>query len=111
MRLEPISNLDNKPTIGERLSNFVDTLLSMEGLLWLGSLIVGLGLTGYFTCTWVISLIHRGSYFAAGFLALVSLALGLLAILRVPVALVIVWGGAAICGVTFFSGSSHVLLP
>jgi hypothetical protein len=111
MRLEPISNVNNKPTIGERLSNFVDAFLSLDGLLWFGALIVGLGLMGYFSSTWVLSLIHRGSYFAAGALALVSFALGLLAILRVPVALVIVWCGAAICAVAFFSGSSYVLLP
>jgi hypothetical protein len=111
MRLEPVSNVNNKRTIGERLSNFVDSLLSWDTWLWLGSLIVGLGLVGYITSAWVLFFVHRSSYVAAGVLAPVSCSLGILAILRVPIALVLVWGGAAICATAFFSGYVYVLLP
>jgi hypothetical protein len=72
---------------------------------------VGVGGLGYVCFTWLMSFVHSGQYFAAVALVFVATVILSLAVARVPLALFLLFGGAAVIGTAFFTGVSNILLP
>jgi hypothetical protein len=75
------------------------------------AVICGLGILGYICTTWVLALWGRGSHAVAITASLAGILLTLLALARIPIALVLVFGAASISIVAFLSGYLGVLLP
>ncbi len=75
------------------------------------TVLVGIGGLGYVGFTWLMSFVHRGQYFAAVALVFVATVILSLAVARVPLALFILFGGAAVIGTTFFIGVGNIFLP
>ena len=73
--------------------------------------ICGLGVLGYICTTWVGALWTRGDYAVAITASLAEILLALLALARISIALVLVFGAAAISIVAFLSGHLGSLLP
>ena len=73
--------------------------------------ICGLGVLGYMCTTWVLALWSRGNHAVAITASLAGVLLTLLALARIPIALVLVFGAAAISIVAFLSGHLGMLLP
>lgn len=90
---------------------FLDRLMEWETIVYFIGVIAGLGILGYIVSDWFISFWSRGSYAAAVILAAAGIFLAGLALVRVPVALIIVFGGAAISATAFFTGHLNLLLP
>jgi hypothetical protein len=91
-----------------RFANFISDL---DGLWFLLSLILGVGVLGYVSVTWLVHLAGAGQYLVALGLAGLSLASVALALFRVPFAQIIVLGCAIVCGTAFLLGYGNVLLP
>ena len=88
-----------------------DAYLSLEGFWLLVQIVLGLGCIGYVGASWFLYWLHDGRYFLAFF---ASISVGLLtvaAIVRIPVALGIVFGVAVMLGVMFASGNGDAVLP
>lgn len=75
------------------------------------SLTLGVGVLGFVGATWVVHLIHAGNHGAALALAATVLALSVLAVLRVPLAQLLVVVGAALCGSAWAMGYGSWLMP
>jgi hypothetical protein len=73
--------------------------------------ICGLGVLGYIGATWVMLLWSRGSYAIAITASVTGVVLTLLALARIPIALILVFGAAAISIVAFLSGHLGIFLP
>lgn len=73
--------------------------------------ICGLGVFGYIGATWVLVLWSRGSYAIAITASLAGVVLTLLALARIPIALILVFGAATISIAAFLSGYFGILLP
>ena len=82
-----------------------------EGTAEFIGVICGLGVLGYVGTTWVLALWSRGNYAIAITASLAGILLSLLALLRIPVALVLLFGAAAISIAAFLSGHLGILLP
>lgn len=91
-----------------KLANVADGL---EGLSYLLTAVVGVGCLGYVTVTWVVHWIHNGQYLVAMATALCVLAVSVFAAFRVPVALWLFFGTAALLGTAFLVGAGNVVLP
>ena len=91
-----------------RFANFISGVGALELLL---SLILGIGILGYVSVTWLLHLVGAGQYLIASGLASLSLGSIALALLRVPFAQIIVLGCAIVCGTAFLLGYGNVLLP
>lgn len=91
-----------------RIANLVGNL---EGLSLLFTVIAGVGLLGYVGFTWLIYLVGQGQYLIAVSISLLSLPLVAGAFLRIPIAQIVVFGCAVICGTAFLMGYGNVLLP
>lgn len=91
-----------------RIANFVSAL---EGLGFFLALIIGVGLLGYLGVSWLIHWVASGRYFVA--LAVAGLLFGsvAMAMLRMPIAQIIVLGSAITCSTAFFLGYGNALLP
>ena len=88
-----------------------DAYLSLDGLWLLVQIVLGLGCIGYIGASWLLHWLHDGRYFLALF---ASISLGLLtaaAIVRIPIALAIVFGAAMMFGVMFATGNGDAVLP
>jgi hypothetical protein len=91
-----------------RIANFVD---GIEGLWFLLTIFVGIGVLSYVGFAWGVYLFIHGRFILLAvysFLGLVSVAA---ALGRMPIALILVFGGSMVCGVALLSGYAHVLLP
>ena len=91
-----------------RIANFVSDLESLGFFL---TVLFGICLLGYLGVSWLFHFANSGQYlvalFAAGFLfASVAMAL-----LRIPLAQILVLGSAIVCGTAFLLGYGNVLLP
>lgn len=93
------------------ISKVVDAITSLEGLAFLATLVVGVGLLGYVGTAWLVHFSRAGQYFAAIAVAAVSLAVSALALVRVPLAQTFVLGGAIFCGTAFILGYGHTITP
>jgi hypothetical protein len=81
-------------------------------LIWLLlSIVAGIACTTFVAATWVLHLVHAGSYLWAGLVTALALALSLAALVRIPLALFVLFGGVAFVAAAFFGGYSHLLLP
>lgn len=91
-----------------RLARFVGDL---EGLGFLVTLIIGVGLLGYVGMSWLSHLASTGQYELALAVAGSLLAAVVTALLRIPLAQIFVLGSAMVCGTAFLLGYGNVLLP
>lgn len=89
----------------------LERLLELESAAEFIGVICGLGVLGYIGTTWVLALWSLGSYAIAIAVSLTGAALALLALARKPIALILVFGAAAISIVAFLSGHLGILLP
>jgi hypothetical protein len=111
MNLEPPSNVNNKRTVSERLSAGLDFFNDLDLLFQLIAILVGLGCLGYVVTSWTQYFVQNGDYLIGLSIGGTGLLLGGAALLRIPIALVGVFGGAAICATAFLGGMINVLLP
>lgn len=93
------------------ISRIANLISDLEGTGFLLTLIFGAGLLGYLGITWLIHLAKVGSYFVALAVAVSLSASVALALLRIPLAQIVVLGSAIICGTAFLLGYGNVLLP
>jgi hypothetical protein len=84
---------------------------SLEGLGFLFTLMFGVGGLGYLAATWITHFLRGGMYVAAGLTAVGAGVLSAAAAFRIPIALVLFFGAAAIAGIAFLGGYGRVLLP
>lgn len=91
-----------------KLANVADGL---EGISYLLTAVVGVGCLGYVAVTWVLHWIRNGQYLVAMATALCVLAVAVFAAVRVPVALWLFFGTAALLGTAFLMGAGNVVLP
>ncbi|MPQ55915.1 hypothetical protein [Duganella sp. FT27W] len=89
----------------------LERLLELENAAEFIGVICGLGILGYIGTTWVLALWSLGSYAIAVTASIAGAALALLALVRIPIALIIVFGAAAISIVAFLAGQLGILLP
>jgi len=92
----------------DRIAGFVGTL---EGLGLLVTVIAGVGVLGYVGVSWLTHFVGHAQYLAAGAAGLLGFLAMAAAFARIPAALIVVFGGAAVCGTAFLSGYGSVLLP
>jgi len=107
MRLAPLT-LTLKRTMISWMANFVGGL---EGLSYLLTALVGVGCLGFVAVTWVIHFINNGQYLVATATALGVLTVSAFAAVRVPIALWVFFGTAALLGTAFLMGAGDVVLP
>jgi hypothetical protein len=100
-----------KPRWGDRIAEMFDLYLSLEGLLLALGLLSGLGLLGYVITSWVMEFLRDHSYIWAAVLSLASIIVAAAACVRIPLALILVFGGAAIAAVCFYQGHLGLLMP
>lgn len=86
-------------------------MTSLDGLSGLLPVVVGVGYIAYVTLTWVIHWVKNGQYLVAATSTLGVLTVSALAALRVPIALWLFFGTAALLGTVFLMGSGNVVLP
>lgn len=73
--------------------------------------ICGLGILAYICTTWIMAFWSRGNYAIAATATVAGILLALLALVRIPVALVLVFGGASVSIVAFLAGHLSIFLP
>jgi len=87
-------------------------ITDLAGLWYLLSLVatvlVGIGGLGYVGFKWLVHFAQGGQYWACGVLLLVGLATLSFAALRVPLALFLLFGGAALLGTSYVVGAANV---
>lgn len=91
-----------------RIANFVTDLESLGFLL---TLIIGIGLLGYLGVSWLFHLATSGQYLVALIVAVFLFGSVTTALLRIPLAQVLVLGSAIVCGTAFLLGYGNALLP
>ena len=90
------------------IANFVGGL---EGFSYLLTVVVGVGCLGYVAVTWVIHLVNNGQHLVAAAAVVGTLTVSAFAAVRVPVALWLFFGTAAVLGTVFLMGAGSVVLP
>ncbi|MFS2139647.1 hypothetical protein [Duganella sp. Dugasp56] len=90
---------------------FLERLMDWEGTVYFIGAIAGLGVIGYIVSNWFLEFWSRGNFAAAFGLLAAGILLASLALIRVPIALIVVFSGAAISATAFFSGHLNLLLP
>jgi hypothetical protein len=93
------------------ISRIANAASSWDGISLFLSVLVGVGCLAFVAFSWGVHFVGTGHYFAAGGIALVSFAISLAAIARVPVALVLLFGSAVVVGTAFAIGASSVVMP
>jgi len=92
----------------DRIAGFVG---SLEGLGLLITVIAGIGVLGYIGVSWLIHFVSHAHYLAASAAGLVGLLAIGAALARIPAALILVFGSAAVCGTALLSGYGSMILP
>jgi hypothetical protein len=90
---------------------FFERLMDWESRAEFIGVICGLGVLGYICTTWILALWGRGNYVVATTASLAGFLLSLLALARVPIALVLIFGAAAVAIAAFLSGHLNIFLP
>ncbi len=90
---------------------FLERLMDWESTAYFFGVIAGIAVVGYVVSNWFLAFWSRGSYAAALAFSLAGILLAGLAMARVPIALIVVFGGAAVSATAFFSGHLNLLLP
>ena len=88
-----------------------DLTSGLEVLSYFLTVVLGVGCIGYVTLTWVIHWVHKGQYLAAATSTLGVLTVSAFAALRMPIALWLFFGTAAVLGTVFLMGGGNVVLP
>ncbi|MBL8397220.1 MAG: hypothetical protein JNL84_03600 [Candidatus Accumulibacter sp.] len=89
----------------------VDVEVLLQFMVIAVSVVVGLGLFGYVTVSWLLHFIEKGRYLLSFGLSLVLLVAAFGTIARIPIAMLLVFGSAMVCGTALFLGAGDVLLP
>jgi len=104
-----------RPLFGGPIADAVDQIAgvagTLEGLGLFVTVIAGVGLLGYVGVSWLVHFVAHTQYLAASAAGLLGLLAVAAAFARIPAALIVVFGGAAVCGTAFLSGYGDVLLP
>jgi hypothetical protein len=95
--------------LGELVRGFFDG--SLDVLSALLSVVAGIACMAFVAAKWILHLASLGSYWMAFVVAATALVLCAGAIVRIPLALFILFGGAVIVGTAFFGGYAQWLLP
>lgn len=93
------------------ISRIANLISDLEGLWFFLTLIIGIGVLGYVGVSWLLHLANSGHYLVTFTVAALLLFSVALAFLRIPMAQIIVLGGAIICGTAFVLGYGNALLP
>jgi hypothetical protein len=91
-----------------RIANFVD---GIDGLWILLTVVVGVGTLSYVGYAWFVYLLNHDNFIILTAYSILTFVSVVAAFARIPIALIVVLGGATVCGVTLLSGYSYVLLP
>lgn len=114
LRLQPES-IENRRTVSERIgrifSGIADLGVGIEAIGFSLTLLFGLCFLGYGWIIWLLHFFHNGQFLVAGLVGVFFITISLAAIARSYLAIAIVLGTAAVCGVAFLSGASTALLP
>lgn len=84
---------------------------SLDALGMLVTVIAGIGVLGYVVVSWLIHFVSHAQYLAASAAGIFGLLGFAAAFARIPAALIVLFGSAAVCGMTFLSGYGSTLLP
>lgn len=95
----------------EVISRIAKAVAAWEGLAFLLSLVLGVAVLAYVVATWVLHFARQGDFVLAAATLVTSVIAATLAALRVPLALLLVFGGAAVAGAALVFGAMDVLLP
>lgn len=90
---------------------FLERLMDWESTVYFIGTIAGLGVLGYIVSNWFLAFWSHGSYAAALAFLVAGILLAGLALIRIPIALIVVFGGAVVSATAFFSGHLNLFLP
>ena len=93
------------------MTRAIDAPLALDGIAWVLALLAGFAGVYYVFATWALHWLATGHY---ALLACVASSLGLLslaAILRIPAALIVLFGAAAVVATALSMGVPDALLP
>ena len=93
------------------ISRIANAVGSLYGLSMLLTVISGVGCLAYVAVHWGIYFVRSERYLVGGAIAVVAFALSVAAAVRIPIALVMFFGGAAAIGTAFLVGAGNVVLP
>ena len=93
------------------ISRIANAVVAWEGLAFLLSLLIGIGVAGYVVAAWAMYFAGSGHYLLAASVVIPSVVVALLAAVRAPIGLVLLWGFAVVSGVAATVGAIDVLLP
>ena len=97
-----------KPDLISRIS---DVVTSWEGLSFFVSLLAGVGCLAFVAVSWSVHLWTSNQYLESGVIAVVVLAVSLGALARVPLALLLLFGGAMVVITVFSMGGIDAVMP
>ncbi len=83
----------------------------VDALFLLLTVVAGVGCIGYVAMTWVLHFVNAGQYLAVAALASVLVTVSAFAAVRVPIALLLFFGTAAVLASAFSMGAGNVVLP
>jgi len=110
MNLPPPRRLFVGP-IADALDGIAGLVGTLEGLGLLVTVVAGIGVLGYVGLSWLIYFVGHAQYLAASAAGVLGLLAIAAAFARIPAALIVVFGGASVCGTAFLSGYGNALLP
>jgi hypothetical protein len=93
------------------ISPIAKFILGLEIYGFLLTLIIGVGFDAYLGVSWMIHWVNSGEYLVALLVAGLLCTVVALALLRIAVAQILVFGSAIICGTALFLGYGEILLP
>ena len=93
------------------ISRIANAVGSLEALSYLLTVIAGVGCIGYVAVTWAIHLVNTGQYLVAAAAAVAVSLVSAAAAARIPIALWLFFGAAAVLGTAFLVGAGDVMLP
>ncbi|MCW5625640.1 MAG: hypothetical protein KIT73_13080 [Burkholderiales bacterium] len=93
------------------ISRLAKFFADLDGLWFSVTLVASVGLLGYVGMSWLSHLASAGQYVLALAVAGALLVAAATALLRIPVAQMVVLGSAVACGAGFLLGYGNVFLP
>lgn len=93
------------------ISWIANVIGGLEGLSYLLTAVIGVGCLGYVAVSWVIHLVTIGQHSVAAAVAVGAFTVSAFAAVRVPFALWLFFGTAAVLGTAFLMGAGNVVLP
>jgi hypothetical protein len=72
---------------------------------------IGVGTLSYVGFTWIVYLFNHDRFIILTIVSIFIIVSTITAFARISAALIVVLGGATVCGVALLSGYSYVLLP